>query len=75
MTKRKIYALLNLMPKYFLVLMLFFGILVFSSSAASAGSATAKDFYDLAKQQKQKVEEKFGITLEPEVQLVNLPPI
>jgi len=39
------------------------------------GNGTAKDFYDLAKQQKQKVEEKFGITLEPEVQLVNLPPI
>lgn len=35
------------------------------------GSAQA--FYDLAKKYAQKVEQKFGITLEPEVQLVNLP--
>lgn len=37
------------------------------------GSGTAKDFYDLAKTYAQKVKEKFGVTLEPEVQLINLP--
>lgn len=39
------------------------------------GSGTTKAFYDLAKQYAQKVKEKFGITLEPEVQLINLPPL
>ncbi|MEK7617219.1 MAG: UDP-N-acetylmuramate dehydrogenase [Patescibacteria group bacterium] len=37
------------------------------------GGGTAKAFYDLAKKYAQKVREKFGITLEPEVQLINLP--
>ncbi len=37
------------------------------------GGGTAKAFYDLAKIYAQKVKEKFGITLEPEVQLINLP--
>ncbi len=36
---------------------------------------TAKAFYDLAKMYAEKVKEKFGITLVPEVQLINLPPI
>lgn len=36
---------------------------------------TAKAFYDLAKEYALKVKEKFGITLEPEVQLINLPPL
>ena len=39
------------------------------------GGGTAQAFYDLAKKYAQKVEEKFGITLEPEVQLINLPPL
>ena len=39
------------------------------------GGGTAKAFHDLAKKYAQKVKEKFGITLEPEVQLINLPPI
>ncbi len=39
------------------------------------GGGTAKDFYNLAKEQQEKVKEKFGITLEPEVQLINLPPL
>ncbi len=39
------------------------------------GTGTAKAFYNLAKTYAQKVKEKFGITLEPEVQLVNLPPL
>ena len=39
------------------------------------GNGTAKDFYNLAKEYKEKVKNKFGISLEPEVQLVNLPPI
>ncbi|MBI2039731.1 UDP-N-acetylmuramate dehydrogenase [Candidatus Microgenomates bacterium] len=39
------------------------------------GGGTAKAFYDLAQKYAQKVKEKFGITLEPEVQLINLPPI
>lgn len=34
------------------------------------GNGTAKSFYDLAKKYQEKVKEKFGITLEPEVQLV-----
>lgn len=36
---------------------------------------TAKAFYDLAKTYALKVKEKFGINLEPEVQLINLPPL
>lgn len=39
------------------------------------GKGTAKDFYNLAKKYYQKVKEKFGISLEPEVQLVNLKPL
>ncbi|MBI2600587.1 UDP-N-acetylmuramate dehydrogenase [Candidatus Daviesbacteria bacterium] len=39
------------------------------------GTGTAKDFYNLAKKYAEKVKQKFGITLEPEVQLINLPPI
>lgn len=39
------------------------------------GGGTAKDFYNLAKKYAKLVKEKFGISLEPEVQLVNLPPI
>lgn len=38
------------------------------------GQGKASDFYVLAKKYIQKVKEKFGITLEPEVQLINLPP-
>lgn len=38
-------------------------------------SGTAKDFFALAQKYAQKVKQKFGITLEPEVQLINLPPI
>lgn len=37
------------------------------------GGGTAKDFYDLAKKYAEKVKEKFDITLEPEIQLINLP--
>lgn len=37
------------------------------------GSGTAQDFYDLAKTYSQKVFEKYGIRLTPEVQLINLP--
>lgn len=37
--------------------------------------ATANDFYQLAKKYAQKVKEKFGIQLEPEVQLINLSPL
>jgi UDP-N-acetylmuramate dehydrogenase len=37
------------------------------------GNGTAKDFYNLAKIYCQKVFEKYGIKLEPEVQLINLP--
>lgn len=36
---------------------------------------TAKAFYQLAKTYSLKVLEKFGIRLEPEVQLINLPPL
>lgn len=39
------------------------------------GSGTAQAFYDLAKKYAIKVKERFGITLEPEVQLINLPPL
>ena len=38
-------------------------------------SGTAKAFYDLAKKYAELVKERFGITLEPEVQLINLPPL
>lgn len=34
------------------------------------GGGKASDFFELAKEYKEKVKEKFGITLEPEVQLV-----
>lgn len=37
------------------------------------GTGTAKDFYNLAKTYALRVKERFGITLEPEVQLINLP--
>lgn len=40
----------------------------------NTGKSTAKAFYTLAKEYSQKVKEEFGITLEPEVQLINLPP-
>lgn len=36
----------------------------------NVGDAKASDFFKLAKEYKQKVKEKFGIELEPEVQLV-----
>lgn len=39
------------------------------------GEGTASDFYELAKKYVQKVKERFGITLESEVQLINLPPL
>ncbi len=39
------------------------------------GSGNAKDFYALAKKYVEKVREKFRINLEPEVQLINLPPL
>ena len=39
------------------------------------GQGTAKDFYTLAQKYALKVKERFGITLEPEVQLINLPPL
>lgn len=39
------------------------------------GGGKASDFYVLAKKYAEKVKEKFGITLEPEVQLINLPPL
>lgn len=39
------------------------------------GGGSAKAFYTLAKTYAQKVTEKFNITLEPEVQLINLPPL
>lgn len=39
------------------------------------GRGKASDFYKLAKKYALKVKEKFGIKLEPEVQLINLPPI
>lgn len=37
------------------------------------GGGNAYDFYELAKEYGQKVFEKYGIRLEPEVQLINLP--
>ncbi|MDO8576988.1 MAG: UDP-N-acetylmuramate dehydrogenase [Candidatus Daviesbacteria bacterium] len=39
------------------------------------GNGTAKAFCELAKTYALKVKEKFGITLEPEVQMINLPPL
>lgn len=39
------------------------------------GGGKAADFYDLAKEYSDKVKEKFGVTLEPEVQLIGLPPL
>lgn len=39
------------------------------------GNGSASDFYTLAQKYAQKVKDKFGITLEPEVQLINLPPL
>ncbi len=39
------------------------------------GGGTAKAFCELAKTYALKVKEKFNITLEPETQLINLPPI
>lgn len=39
------------------------------------GSGKAADFYALAKKYTQKVKEKYGIILEPEVQLIGLPTI
>lgn len=38
------------------------------------GQGKASDFYQLAKVLASKVKEKYGIKLEPEVQLLNLPP-
>lgn len=37
------------------------------------GGGKTSDFYHLAKKYSQKVKDKFGVTLEPEVQLINLP--
>jgi UDP-N-acetylmuramate dehydrogenase len=39
------------------------------------GDGTAEDFYNLAKKYFDKVKEKFDIELEPEVQIINLPPL
>lgn len=39
------------------------------------GGGTAKDFYDLAKKYAEKVKKRFNITLQPEVQFINLPPL
>lgn len=39
------------------------------------GEGKAEDFYDLAKEYQEKVYAKYGIKLEPEVQLINLPPL
>ncbi len=41
----------------------------------NTGGGTADDFWHLAKEYADKVKDKFGIQLEPEVQLVNLPPL
>jgi UDP-N-acetylmuramate dehydrogenase len=41
----------------------------------NVGSGKASDFYKLAKKYFVKVKERFGIELEPEVQLINLPPL
>lgn len=37
------------------------------------GGGTARDFYRLAKKWHQKVWERYGVNLQPEVQLINLP--
>ena len=39
------------------------------------GSGSAESFYNFAKKYTELVYQKFGIKLEPEVQLINLPPI
>ena len=39
---------------------------------SNAGSATAEDIVQLARHARKKVEETFGITLEPEVQFVGI---
>ncbi len=39
------------------------------------GKGTASDFYSLAQKYALKVKQEFGITLESEVQLINLPPL
>lgn len=39
------------------------------------GNGTAQDFWSLAKKYHDKVLEKYGVALEPEVQLINLPPL
>lgn len=39
------------------------------------GEGTAEDFYQLTHNLANKVRNKFGISLEPEVQLINLPPL
>ncbi len=39
------------------------------------GNGKAADFMKLARKLQEKVKTKFGITLEPEVQLINLPPL
>lgn len=39
------------------------------------GGGKALDFYTFAKKYHKKVKEKFNISLEPEVQLINLPPL
>lgn len=39
------------------------------------GEGKASDFYQLAKKWADKVKQEYGISLEPEVQLVNLPPL
>ncbi|MDO8618531.1 MAG: FAD-binding protein [Candidatus Daviesbacteria bacterium] len=41
----------------------------------NSSNGTAKAFYDLAQKYVKLVKDKFGITLEPEVQLINLPPL
>lgn len=41
----------------------------------NTGGGTAKDFYSLAKRYVTLVKQRFGINLEPEVQLIDLPPI
>ncbi len=42
---------------------------------ANINNGTAEDFYNLAKKYYLKVKEQFGVELEPEVQLINLPPL
>lgn len=41
----------------------------------NSGDGTAKEFWQLAQTYAQKVQEKFHISLEPEVQLMDLPPL